>query len=168
MAKLMGIEPMVSCVTGRCVDRYTTASGMTRRGFEPAALAVKVRCLNHLTNEPWLRRWDSNPRSLGYEPNEIATTLLRDRKPLGDRGERGRKLARRSYLASKASLLRRGWATHPSLSSSWEAILRRAGLGHLSQRYSCICYDRRGEPLMALSLGYDADPVSVVALTSVR
>jgi hypothetical protein len=97
MAVPTGIEPAISCVTGRHVNRYTTGpykvrwwrmTGSNRRppackaGALPAELilrningdpygirtrvtAVKGRCLNRLTNGPyvWQRRRDSNPRT---------------------------------------------------------------------------------------------------------
>ena len=59
MAVPTGIEPAISCVTGRHVNRYTTGpkyffvfkSG-DPYGIRTRVTAVKGRCLNRLTNGP--------------------------------------------------------------------------------------------------------------------
>ena len=44
---------MVSCnITPQPSFAYTVWFMVTRGGVEPTVLAVKERCLNHLTNEP--------------------------------------------------------------------------------------------------------------------
>ena len=57
MAVSTGIEPAISCVTGRRVNRYTTRpKNGDSYGTRTRVTAVKGRCLNRLTKEPWLRR----------------------------------------------------------------------------------------------------------------
>ena len=58
MAVSTGIEPAISCVTGRRVNRYTTGPKLNgdSYGTRTRVTAVKGRCLNRLTKEPWLRR----------------------------------------------------------------------------------------------------------------
>ncbi len=88
-----GLEPAISCVTGRRVNHYTT--GPQPAGNPPAVsdpygirtrvTAVKGRCLNHLTNGPrinrkWRRRRDLNPRAVKPRPNGLANRPL---QPLG-------------------------------------------------------------------------------------
>ncbi len=69
MAVPTGIEPAISCVTGRHVNRYTTGPHNSRKirkgdeishsrkddpyGIRTRVTAVKGRCLNRLTNGPW-------------------------------------------------------------------------------------------------------------------
>ena len=75
MAVPTGIEPAISCVTGRHVNRYTTGPDIKLfilkisgdpYGIRTRVTAVKGRCLNHLTNGPlWLRKQDSNLRPAG-------------------------------------------------------------------------------------------------------
>ena len=50
MAVQTGIEPAVSCVTGRHVNRYTTGpfQMVTRTGFEPVYACVKGMCVKPL------------------------------------------------------------------------------------------------------------------------
>ena len=61
MAVPTGIEPAISCVTGRRDNRYTTGpkysffiinSNGDPYGIRTRVTAVKGRCLNHLTNGP--------------------------------------------------------------------------------------------------------------------
>ncbi len=95
MAVPTGLEPAISCVTGRHVNHYTT--GPRSAGVFPCVIsdpygirtrvtAVKGRCLNHLTNGPrihtseWRRRRDLNPRAVKPRPNGLANRPL---QPLG-------------------------------------------------------------------------------------
>ena len=61
MAVPTGIEPAISCVTGRRDNRYTTGPNSYSQciisngdpyGIRTRVTAVKGRCLNHLTNGP--------------------------------------------------------------------------------------------------------------------
>ena len=63
MAVPTGIEPAISCVTGRHVNRYTTGPDLAiihftvcksgdPYGIRTRVTAVKGRCLNRLTNGP--------------------------------------------------------------------------------------------------------------------
>ena len=74
MAVPTGIEPAISCVTGRHVNRYTTEPFILLKGksdpygIRTRVTAVKGRCLNRLTKGPifeilWRRRRDLNPRT---------------------------------------------------------------------------------------------------------
>jgi hypothetical protein len=73
MAVPTGIEPAISCVTGRHVNRYTTGPPMYERefpdsrararrpppyddpyGIRTRVTAVKGRCLNRLTKGPYV------------------------------------------------------------------------------------------------------------------
>ena len=75
MAVSTGIEPAISCVTGRRVNRYTTRPNTEEEGFEPPR-AVKL--LSVFKTDPFSRTWvllqiiwtlqDSNLRPNGYEP----------------------------------------------------------------------------------------------------
>ena len=73
MAVPTGIEPAISCVTGRRDNRYTTGPNSYSQfnsngdpyGIRTRVTAVKGRCLNHLTNGPIKKRSrrDLNPRA---------------------------------------------------------------------------------------------------------
>ena len=53
-------------------------------GFEPRQLVLETTVLP-LTTKPYgCGGWDSNPRSLGYEPNDLATGLPRNKLVGGD------------------------------------------------------------------------------------
>ena len=54
MAVPTGIEPAISCVTGRRDNRYTTEPNIKNDpyGIRTHVTAVKGRCLNRLTNGP--------------------------------------------------------------------------------------------------------------------
>jgi hypothetical protein len=101
MAVPTGLEPAISCVTGRRVNHYTTGPSIKwgwcfifptpihsdPYGIRTRVTAVKGRCLNHLTNGPrikyiekWRRRRDLNPRAVKTRPNGLANRPL---QPLG-------------------------------------------------------------------------------------
>ena len=44
-------------------------------GIEPVISSVTERRDNHFTTRPWLQGQDSNLQFLGYEPNELPFTL---------------------------------------------------------------------------------------------
>ena len=54
MAVSTGIEPAISCVTGRRVNRYTTRPNTEEEGFEPPR-AVKL--LSVFKTDPFSRTW---------------------------------------------------------------------------------------------------------------
>jgi hypothetical protein len=63
MAVPTGIEPAISCVTGRHVNRYTTGplkilfcfENGDPYGIRTRVTAVKGRCLNRLTKGPYMK-----------------------------------------------------------------------------------------------------------------
>ena len=73
MAVPTGIEPAISCVTGRRDNRYTTGPNSYSQcinsngdpyGIRTRVTAVKGRCLNHLTNGP-IKKTEQE----GFEPS---------------------------------------------------------------------------------------------------
>ena len=81
MAVPTGIEPAISCVTGRHVNRYTTGPcykvclSFTAvkylgdpYGIRTRVTAVKGRCLNHLTKGPSFGIIKVLAESKGFEP----------------------------------------------------------------------------------------------------
>ena len=91
MAVPTGIEPAISCVTGRHVNRYTTGPYICitelfkkmaeEEGFEPPRGLTR---LSVFKTDPFSRTWvflrivkwlprESNPRPFGYEPNALAS-----------------------------------------------------------------------------------------------
>ena len=85
MAVQTGIEPAISCVTGRHVNRYTTGPFINslimaeEEGFEPPR---RSHALSVFKTDPFSQTWvfllininkwwtlqDSNLRPIGYEP----------------------------------------------------------------------------------------------------
>ena len=77
MAVPTGIEPAISCVTGRRDNRYTTGPNSYSQyinsngdpyGIRTRVTAVKGRCLNHLTNGP-IKKTEQE----GFEPSRRFT-----------------------------------------------------------------------------------------------
>ena len=81
MAVPTGIEPAISCVTGRRDNRYTTGPNSYSQfnsngdpyGIRTRVTAVKGRCLNHLTNGP---KNGSTGRTRTYDPLINSQMLL--------------------------------------------------------------------------------------------
>ena len=70
-----GIEPAISCVTGRRVNRYTTRPKINgdSYGTRTRVTAVKGRCLNRLTKGPLIENYLSIYRNI---KNVNAISLL--------------------------------------------------------------------------------------------